>query len=161
ADGVTQDPNVAAFTPLASGGRNQLKVRGIPAWDAMKAFVQFGIRAPLSPVSSDDPNVISGRLLFTSAGGASCHGGPQWTRSRIDFTPPPTAGLISGAQLIGQLRKVGTFDPAAFNEVRATALAPLGANGFVPAPLLSLFAFPQTFFHNGAANSLEAVLANV
>jgi YVTN family beta-propeller protein len=161
ADGVTQDPNVAAFLPLANAGRNQLKVRGVPAWDAIKAFVQFGIRAPLSPVRSDDPDVTSGRPLFASAGCASCHGGPQWTRSRIDFTPPPGAGLISNGQLIGQLRKVGTFDPAAFNEVRANAAAPLGVDGFVPPSLLSVFAFPRTFFHNGAADSLEAVLANV
>ena len=69
--------------------------------------------------------------------------------------------MISNTQLIGQLRKVGTFDPTAFNEVRATATAPLGADGFVPPSLLSLFAFPHTFFHNGAANSLAAVLANV
>jgi len=161
ADGVTQDPNVAAFLPLASGGRNQLKVRGVPAWDALKAFVQFGIRAPISPVSSQDPNVITGRTLFGSAGCAVCHGGPQWTRSRIDFTPPPAAGLISNTQLIGQLRTVGTFDPAAFNEIRATAAPPLGANGFVPPSLLSIFAFPRTFFHNGAADSLAAVLNNV
>jgi len=161
ADGVTPDPNVAAFTPLANAGRNQLKVRGVPAWDAIKAFVQFGIRAPLSPVPSHDPDVISGRLLFGSAGCASCHGGPQWTRSRIDFVPPPGAALISNTQLIGQLRKVGTFDPTAFNEVRATATSPLGADGFVPPSLLSLFAFPQTFFHNGAANSVAAVLTNV
>ena len=46
ADGVTQEPNVANFTPLASSGRNQLKVRGVPAWDAIEAYVQTGIRAP-------------------------------------------------------------------------------------------------------------------
>ena len=161
ADGVTQDPNVAAFLPLANAGRNQLKVRGVPAWDAIKAFVQFGIRAPISPVSSQDPDVITGRSVFASAGCASCHGGPQWTRSRIDYTPPPGAGLLSNGQLIGQLRKVGTFDPAAFNEVRANAAPALGVDGFVPPSLISLFAFPQTFFHNGAANSLTAVLSNV
>ena len=37
----------------------------------------------------------------------------------------------------------------------------LGANGFVPPSLLSLFAFPQTFFHNGVAGSLDEVLDNV
>src|SRR5207302_2862877 len=54
ADGVTQDPNVAAFMP-ASGGRQQLKVRGVAAWDAIKAFVASGIRAPISPASKTDP----------------------------------------------------------------------------------------------------------
>jgi uncharacterized protein (TIGR03437 family) len=63
--------------------------------------------------------------------------------------------------LIAQLRKVGTFDAAGANEVRANAAAPLGVDGFNPAPLLSLFAFPQTFLHNGALTSLDAVLENV
>ena len=163
ADGITQDPNVNAFTPLAIGNRNQLKVRGVGAWDAIKAFEQFGIRAPISPVPSSDPDVVAGRALFASANCAQCHGGPQWTRSRINFTPPPTAGVVNG-QLIDQLNKVGTFNPSPLNddnEVRANAAAPLGADGFSPASLLSLFAFPQTFFHNGAANSLPAVLDNV
>jgi YVTN family beta-propeller protein len=161
ADGVTQDPNVAPFVPLANAGRNQLKVRGVPAWDAIKAFVQFGIRAPVSPVSSQDPAVVTGRALFGSAGCTACHGGSQWTRSRIDYTPPPGAGLLSNTQLIGQLREVGTFNPAAFNEVRANAAPPLGADGFVPPSLISIFAFPRTFFHNGAADSLAAALNNV
>src|SRR5207249_12307010 len=70
-------------------------------------------------------------------------------------------------ELIDQLRKVGTFDSTAFNEVRAApagtppSFAPLGADGFSPASLLSISAFPQTFLHNGAANSLLAVLDNV
>src|SRR2546426_4510943 len=113
ADGITQDLNVNAFLPLANGGRNQLKVRGVPAWDAIKAFVQFGIRAPLSPLPSHDTDVLSGRLLFGSAGCATCHGGPQWTRSRIDFTPPPGAGLISNGQWIDQLARSVTFVPPA------------------------------------------------
>jgi hypothetical protein len=59
------------------------------------------------------------------------------------------------------LRTVGTFDPTALNEVRQNAAAPLGANGYVPPSLLSIFAFPQTFFHNGSAVSLDEVLNNV
>src|SRR5262245_22598408 len=117
--------------------------------------------APVSPASSQDPAVVTGRALFASAGCATCHGGSQWTRSRIDHTPPPGASLISNTQLISQLRQVGTFNPAAFNEVRATAAPPLGADGFVPPSLISIFAFPRTFFHNGAADSLAAVLNNV
>lgn len=161
ADGITQEPNVANFTPLASGGRNQLKVRGINAWDAIKAYEQFGIRAPISPVSKTDPDVISGRALFTAANCQQCHGGAQWTSSRVRFTPPPDASLVSNGQLINELQKIGTFDPAGLNEVRANGAAPLGADGFAPASLLSVFAFPQTFLHNGSVSSLDEVLNNV
>ncbi len=160
ADGVTPEATVAAFTP-ANANRNQLKVRGVGAWDAIKTFEKFGIRPPISPVAKTEPDVISGRALFAAANCQLCHGGPQWTSGRLRYTPPPAAGLVVGGQIIGELRKVGTFDAAFFNEVRAAATAPLGADGFVPASLLSLFAFPQTFLHNGAAKSLDEVLNNV
>lgn len=161
ADGVTQDPNVANFTPLANAGRNQLKVRGVGAWDAIKAFVQFGIRPPISPVFKLDPDVISGNALFRAANCQGCHGGPQWTSSRVRYTPPPGAGIVVNGQIIGELRQVGTFDPTAFNEVRQNAGPPLGADGFAPASLLSISAFQGAFFHNGAAPSLDGVLQNV
>jgi hypothetical protein len=161
-DGVTQDLNVTNFLPLASGGRNQLKVRGVNAWDAIKAFVQFGIRPPISPVSKTEPDVIAGRALFTAANCQQCHGGPQWTTALIRYTPPPAAAQVNaGGELFAELRSVGTFNPAAFNEVRQNGAPSLGANGFVPPSLLSIFAFPQTFFHNGAAGSLDEVMNNV
>jgi YVTN family beta-propeller protein len=160
-DGVTQDPNVANLTPLASGGRNQLTVNGVPAWDALKVFVQFGIRPPISPVSKTEPDVVSGRALFLSANCQQCHGGAQWTSSRVRFTPPPSAPLVLNGQIISELRNVGTFNPAAFNEVRQNGAPPLGADGFAPPSLLSLFAFSGTFFHGGAATSLDDVLDNV
>ena len=162
ADGITQDPAVANFTPQASGGRNQLKVRGVGAWDAIKTFQQFGIRSPISPIPATDVDVLSGRALFAAANCQSCHGGPQWTNSRVNFTPPPGAGvMIAAGQVVDQLRGVGTFDPSFFNEVRANGAAPLGAAGFVPASLLSLHAFPQSFLHNGAALSLDQVMTGV
>ena len=159
-DGVTPDLPVAAFDP-ANGGRRQLKVRGIGAWDAMKAFVQFGIRAPISPVPKDEPDVIAGEQIFRQNNCQTCHGGPQWTNSRITHIPPPPPELLVAGQLIGELRQVGTFNSATRNEVRANGMPPLGPDGYVPAPLLSLFAFPQTFFHNGQAESLDQVMNNV
>ena len=75
--------------------------------------------------------------------------------------PAARPSLISNTQLIAELRNVGTFNPQAFNEVRQNGAPPLGADGFAPGSLLSLFAFPQTFFHNGSVNSLDAVLQNV
>jgi YVTN family beta-propeller protein len=167
ADGITQDTNTPDLlptppaTPIANGGRNQLKVRGIGGWDAIKAFVQFGIRSPISPVAKTEPDVVAGRALFQSANCQSCHGGPQWTNSTINFQAPPTAVQVVAGQLVDQLRNVGTFDPAVLNEIRQNAQPPLGAAGFVPPSLLSLHAFPETFFHNGSASSLDQVLANV
>ncbi|MFN0165083.1 MAG: beta-propeller fold lactonase family protein [Bryobacteraceae bacterium] len=159
-DGTTPDPTLAAFTP-ANGGRTQLKVRGVGAWDALKAYIATGIRSPISPVSKTDPDVVAGRTLFIESKCQNCHGGPQWSSARVRAAPPPDASLLTAGQLIAELRNVGTFDATARNEVRANAAAPLGAAGFSPAPLLSLFAFPQSFFHNGSADSLDAVLTNV
>ena len=162
ADGVTQEPNVANLTPLASRGRNQLKVRGVPAWDALEAYVQSGIRAPISPMrGSTNTDIAAGRQLFIQANCQSCHGGPQWTSARVRFNPAPDTSLISNGQLIAELRSVGSFSAQAFNEVRQNAAPAIGADGFAPPSLLSLFAFPQTFFHGGAANSLDAVMQNV
>ena len=171
ADGITQDPavfNLVAAPPaisLPSGDRNQLKVRGVPAWDAIEKFEQFGIRAPISPVPASDLQVVAGRALFISANCQSCHGTAQWTTSRIDFQqpapPPPDAAEIIAGQLFAQLRPVGTFDPGFLNEVNTNGAPSIGILGFVPPSLLSIHAFPQSFFHNGAALSLDAVMDNV
>ncbi len=170
-NGITPDPavfNLVAAPPavsLPSGDRNQLKVRGVNAWDAIEAYEQFGIRAPISPLRQNDPDVVAGRALFTAANCQACHGGAQWTTSRVDFAqpapPPPDAADVVRGQLIAQLRKVDTFDPTVFNEVTQAGAPSIGADGFVPPSLLSLHAFPQSFLHNGIATLLAQVLANV
>jgi YVTN family beta-propeller protein len=160
-DGVTQDTNVNDFLPLPNEGRNQLKVGGVNAWDALRTFVQFGIRAPISPIPATDPDVVSGRALFTAANCQQCHGGAQWTRGVVPHIPPPAAAAIVAGQIVSVLRPVGTFDPTAFNEIRQNAAPPLGAAGFVPPSLLSVFAFEDTQLHNGPALSFDDVLQNV
>ena len=160
-DGVTPDPDVASLLPLASGGRRQLTVEGVPAWDALAAYVRFGIRAPISPRSETEPDAIAGRALFLSANCQLCHGGPLWTRSTIFHTPPPDPAQVVDGQLIAQLRNVGTFDPGRFNEIDANAGSPLGAAGYAIPSLLSAFAFEGTLLHGGAAVSFDDVLAGV
>ena len=163
ADGVTPvaADQVNDFVPLANGGRKQLKVRGVNAWDALKAFVQFGIRAPISPVPDTDPDAIAGRVLFAAANCQQCHGGPHWTRALVFYQPPPDPSLIVAGQVISLLTPVGTFDSTAFNEVRQNAAPPLGAAGFAASSLRSVFASEDTLLHNGAATSFDQVLNNV
>jgi hypothetical protein len=79
----------------------------------------------------------------------------------VRYTPPPSPGLVVNGQVIGELRNVGTFNPAAFNEVRANAAPPLGAAGYNPPSLLGVFANRDGFLHNGAATTLDEVLQNV
>src|SRR5258706_14475867 len=74
---------------------------------------------------------------------------------------PAPASSMQVVRFLANLRSVGTFNPASLNEVRQNAAPPLGPNGYVPPSLLSIFAFPQTFFHNGQAISLDEVLNNV
>ncbi|MBL8230671.1 MAG: beta-propeller fold lactonase family protein [Bryobacterales bacterium] len=159
-DGVTPAQPLAAFNP-ANANRRQLRSRGHNSWDAIKAYIQFGVRAPISPVSKDEPDVIEGEELFRQANCQSCHGTSMWTTSRVRFTPPPPDSAITAGQISGELRRVGTFDASLKTEVRQNAAAPLGNDGYVPPSLLSLFAWPKTFFHNGSADSLEAVMNNV
>jgi mono/diheme cytochrome c family protein len=167
-DGVTPEllANVPDLVPVSNANRLQLKVRGVNAWDAIKAYEQFAIRAPISPVSKTEPDVLAGRAIFTAANCQQCHGGPQWTNSRVRFTPPPNPALVVNGQIVSELRNVGTFTgfnpaPNSDNEVRQNGAAPLGTDGFAPASLLSVFAFSQSFLHNGTLQSLSAVLDNV
>jgi YVTN family beta-propeller protein len=160
ADGTTPDPNVANFTPPSAGRSEPL--------DDMALWVARGVRTPQSPFAQarehgddddhDDRLVERGRKLFASARCASCHGGPGWSVGRRNFTPPPDPSILKGPQVIGALRSVGTFDPAAANEVRdVLSPAALGADGFVPPSLLGAHAFPP-YLHNGSAPTVLAVL---
>jgi YVTN family beta-propeller protein len=97
---------VAQFIP-PNANRTQLTVTlpgsnvPVPALTALKEWVQFAIRTPNGELTSAAVKggvprleVLAGRLLFQVAGCASCHGGPQWTSSIRDFTPPPGAAEI-------------------------------------------------------------------
>src|SRR6185503_963226 len=130
--------------------------------DAIAAYIVFGIKAPISPSRGAD--VTGGRSLFAGANCQSCHGGPNWTRSHVDFTPPPAANeTILAGQLVRFLKNVATFDPSAFNEVRGLGPAIVPANGgegFNIPSLRSVFA-GAPYLHDGRAETLDAVLDNV
>src|SRR5262249_12969168 len=113
-----------------------------------------------------DPEITQGRALFAAANCQLCHGGPSWTRSRVDFVPPPLGETIIDGQLTRFLVPVGTFNANAFNEVPGvgppvhTIVQPNGALWFNMPSILSVFA-AAPYFHSGSAPTLEDVLANV
>jgi YVTN family beta-propeller protein len=159
ADGTTPDPNVTPFSP-PNAGRS-------PHLDALAMYVAVGIHTPNSPLAEVDPSsplgqeIAYGRSLFDQAGCAACHGGPGWSSARhAGLALPPPASEISNTELIRFLKKVGTFDATAKNEIRATGAAPLGADGFVPPSLLGAHALAP-YLHNGSALTFDNVLENV
>lgn len=157
---VIGDPPALA---VPNSSRGQLQVRTpsgglVNAWDAIVAYIRT-IRAPISPLSgSDDPEIEEGRQIFISNNCQICHGGPKWSSSSI-AGPVTDLALVTRGQITSQLRNVGTFNPDDSNEVRANAAPPLGADGFVPPSLISVF-FNPPYFHNGSAASLDEVLSD-
>ena len=143
---------VANFVPPNTGRDADL--------DALAAYTAIGIKAPISPNKKDE---IEGRQFFANANCQSCHGGPNWTRSRVNFTPPPNPADITDGQLVPFLRKVGTFDATAANELRPAGtniVTARGVLGFNVPSLHSVFA-GGPYLHNGAAQTLDEVLENV
>ncbi len=163
-EGVAGLVNVPDLTPIANTGRSA-------DLGAIATYLARGVRAPISPLSgsADADGVIRrGRLLFAAAGCQNCHGGPNWTSSILDLTPPPAVTEINDAQLFRFLCRVGTFDPGLFadgvsNEIRANNVANVQARGVlginVPS-LISVFA-GAPYLHSGAAPTLGAVLLNI
>jgi YVTN family beta-propeller protein len=154
----TPDPNVRAFDP-ASAGRNADR-------DSITDYVRFGIRSPVPAVPAGDIRAAAGRKIFARAGCTTCHGGSNFTSSRIEFTPPPPASALvteqGVAQLVGQLRQVGTFNAAAPHELIGTGAniskQALGSSGFNPPSLRGVHYGP--YLHDGSAPTLFDVLSN-
>jgi YVTN family beta-propeller protein len=183
---LTTPNGVTNFLPVANAGRDALQ-------DAIAVFVAHDVRSSRAPVPADDSDVVAGRTLFGTVGlvvpnfsCATCHGGPKWTRSTVDFAPPPSPEIALGfgnervigaelrqtdtqgpnaGQFPGVLINVGTFTLGGgrVNEVRSNAadvsqaIAPLGANGFNIPSLLSVHE-SAPYFYNGLAQTLGEVL---
>ncbi len=166
-------PVVAAFNP-PNCGRTQLHVGGVPAWDALTQWVAKKVRSPQAPNSGVDANtdfgkqIQRGRQLFASANCQLCHGGAKWSTSQVDFarTSPPSEPVsledkpvVQTGFLARFLRPVGTFDPNNPIEKNQNNQPALGAKGFNPPSLLSIYAFPP-YLHNGSCPTLDCVLEN-
>ena len=179
---LSSPPPVTNFLPVQSAGRDARQ-------DAIAKWVAT-IRPARGAVSASDPSAVAGRTLFGTVGlvqpsfsCATCHGGPKWTRSTVDYAAPPSpeVGLglgnerVIGAELrqtttqpsLGVLINVGTFvanSPGGrVNEIRVNpadasqAVAPLGFNGFNVPSLLSV-SETAPYYYSGLAQTLDAVL---
>ena len=150
---------VVNLNPTANTGRDADA-------DSIAAYIAFGIRALSSPLRGQD--VAKGRELFAAANCQLCHGGPSWTSSLVDFSPPPVAEPITTGQLTNYLCDVGTFDPNAFNEIiagianagQANLNGANGVLGFNIPSLVSVFA-SAPYLHSGQCATLDCVLENV
>jgi hypothetical protein len=58
----------------------------VDSWDQIDAYVRT-VRAPARPVGLNTTEIERGAKLFRSGRCAGCHGGPDWTLSRVFYTP--------------------------------------------------------------------------
>ncbi len=159
-EGVAGLADVPDLVPVANSRRSA-------DLDAIATYLAVGVRAPIAPGNTQTDAIKKGRELFEKAACQNCHGGRNWTISVLDFTPPPTTGIVD-AQLVQFLCRVGTFNPVLFtngvgNEIRSNNVANVAARGelgFNVPSLISVFA-GAPYLHNGAAPTLAAVLNNV
>ena len=184
---LSNPPGVTNFLHFANSGRDEDQ-------DAIARYVAT-IRSLQPPVSSTDAAAARGKALFEQAGlvvpsfsCSSCHGGPKFTRSTVDYVgaPSPDVGLglgnerVIGAELRqttlqgpnagqfpGVLINVGTFLANAaggrVNEIRANgadASQAIAPLGANGFNIPSLLSLTETapYYYNGLAQTLEEVL---
>jgi YVTN family beta-propeller protein len=149
--GVQGGTGFAVGQPNASAIYDHGITEGVPPFDALTTWVQFGARPPLQPPPASAVVAAAGAAIFQS-NCAACHGGPKWTKSEIMYidnpaftsnpnaTPPGTPidpGIKNaGAQIISLTRSnnsfekifkyledVGSFNPANPLEIRGQGAA--------------------------------------
>ncbi len=111
--------NNLALKANGPGKRNEITVTlpgsnvAVPAWTAMNEWVRVAVRTPNAPLNNAQlqggvplGDIIAGRVFFSLAGCATCHGGNQWTSSILDFAPPPNDAVEN---FINTTERSGTF----------------------------------------------------
>lgn len=145
--GLSTPPGVTNFLPFRNTGRDADQ-------DAIAAWLLEGVRSARSPVLRTDRAAGRGRALFGQTGlvvsgfrCATCHGGPLWTRSRVDFFPPPSPEVGIG---LGNERVIGA-------ELRQTASQP---NTSSPLPFPGVLLNVGTFLPNAAGGRVNEIRVN-
>jgi hypothetical protein len=141
---LSTPPGVTNLEPVENTGRD-------PRQDSIAAFVALGIRSSHAPVPSADASARRGRLLFGQSGlvvagfsCATCHGGPKWTRSAVDYTTPPSPEIGIG---LGNERVIGA-------ELRQTKTQP-NSNFPGPSTFPGVLLNVNTFNATGRSNELR------
>jgi YVTN family beta-propeller protein len=126
--GISSPPPVANFTPVGNAFRDTRQ-------DSIAEWIKFRVRSAVAPNrGSTSAAVTAGRTLFgtvgLSAAGvscATCHGGPKWTRSTVDYVPPPTPSRGFGLQEIvgAELRRTAS-QPNAVSDPASGVLIVVG-----------------------------------
>lgn len=147
---LSTPPPVTNFLPLANTGRDSNQ-------DAIAAWVALAVRSSRAPVPASDAGARRGRALFAQTGlvvpgfsCASCHGGPKWTRSAVDYVPAPSPEIGLG---LGNERVIGA-------ELRQTATQP-NFSGALPAPQFpGVLVNVGTFLPNAAGGRVNEIRTN-
>jgi len=147
----------------------------VPALTALADWVQFAVRSPNAPLTDQQiaggissADIAAGRALFSQAGCQNCHGGPQWTSSIRDFTPPPAITAIFCEEDTGagtppgcQTAPIAPADPVAtqfldsfLRNIGSYALNVPGSNNAIPnEPLIGAVEFATRTVVNGTLQS--------
>jgi DNA-binding beta-propeller fold protein YncE len=93
----------------------------LDSYDFLRAYVET-IRAPRPP-SVDAARVANGARLFHDRGCFGCHGGPNWSVSRVFYTPNDATNGVGGS-LVTRTYMLPSGFPSALNPPASTGSAP-------------------------------------
>ncbi len=182
--GFASDPPFSAAVPNPAIFDHGISEGGSEALDFETTWAQT-VRPFNMPQPANPDDLKPGAQVFAD-NCASCHGGTKWTKSQVLYLNNPAlnkafaaggVALDPGLTIIANqmvqyvnaqldsgtlkfLEIINTFDPANPIEIRGTGAAigqqALGVLGFNVPSVLSVN-YHAPFFHNGAAQTLEAV----